>query len=151
MPIDFSTASICALRHAVGLAEQQNAHITLLNVIEEVPSFRRLDAAGEQHEILHRHTVQLREIAERECGDKITVRTLVRDGFPAREIERAAAEQHADLIVVGRHQRRGFKRIFSGHTAIRVTRSAKCPVMVLNEAEVEVRRPAGHRQTKEAL
>ena len=133
VPIDFSTASIQALRHAVDLAEQQNAHLTLLNVIEEVPSFRNLDAAGQHHEILHQHTVQLQEVALRECGNRIDVRMVVRDGIPSREIERAAAEQHADLIVLGRHRRHGLGRFFHSQTAVRITRTAKCPVMILNE------------------
>ncbi|HTI68945.1 MAG TPA: universal stress protein [Candidatus Limnocylindria bacterium] len=140
VPIDFSAASIQALRLAVGLAEKENAHLILLNVVEEVPSFRNLDAAAQQREWHQQHAARLLEIAGRECGERLKVQTLVRDGNPIHEIERAAAEQHADLIVVGQHRRHGLRRFFHGHTANGVTSRAKCPVVVLNE--VPEQRPA---------
>ncbi len=49
----------------------------------------------------------------------------------AQRIQLAAAECGADLIVMGTHGRRGFRRLVLGSVAERVLRSAHCPVLLI--------------------
>jgi universal stress protein A len=133
VPIDFSESSVKALRHAARLAATDQAHLTLLNVIEEPVSFRTLDLRGQQRRRRQEHTRQLQELARRELGPDVAAGIVICDGNPSREITRLAARQRADLIIVGRHERQGLHRWFHGHTASRIAHNASCPVLVLND------------------
>lgn len=56
-------------------------------------------------------------------------------GVPFEEIVRAAAEESADLIVMGTHGRRGLNRLLLGSVADRVIRLAACPVLTVRGAQ----------------
>ncbi|MEX3846368.1 universal stress protein [Paraburkholderia sp. BR10882] len=49
----------------------------------------------------------------------------------AQCIQQAAADWHADLIVMGTHGRRGVRRLMLGSVAERVLRCACCPVLLV--------------------
>jgi nucleotide-binding universal stress UspA family protein len=55
----------------------------------------------------------------------------VRTGEPAAELEQAAAEQRADLIVVGSQGHTVVERLLLGSVSTRLTHHAKRPVMVV--------------------
>jgi universal stress protein A len=141
VPIDFSESSVKALRHAAGLAAKDQAHLTLVNVVDEPVSFRTLDLPGQQRGQRKEHARQLQELARRELGPDVAAGIVICDGNPSREITRLAARQRADLIIVGRHERHGLHRWFRGRTASRVADTAPCPVVVLNDAR---NRPRPH-------
>ena len=109
--IDFSTSSLLALNRALELAQEADARLTLLHAIEFPPALReivfstdadanRVHAAAEA-EYLRR----LRALVPAHARLYCTVATRVNEGKPAREIERVAAEEQADLIVMGVHGR----------------------------------------------
>ena len=131
VPIDFSEESLKALRHAHDLAAGGKAELTLLNVIEEPLSFRTLDRVGQQHARKKERLARLEGLAQEETGSGISVKTLVCDGSPAKEITRFAAQTLPDMIIVGRHEHHGFGRWFHGHTASRLARQAPCTLIVL--------------------
>jgi len=51
-------------------------------------------------------------------------------GDPADAIIAAAKSQHADVVVVGTHERGWFKRLFSSSVSDAVIRDADIPVLV---------------------
>ena len=59
---------------------------------------------------------------------------FVRVGTPAAEIARAAADWHADVIVIGSHGRSGVTRAILGSVAEAVMREAPCPVLVVRKS-----------------
>ncbi|ALP66240.1 MULTISPECIES: universal stress protein [Paraburkholderia] len=59
----------------------------------------------------------------------------------AHRINAMAAQWHADLIVMGTHGRRGFRRLVLGSVAERVLRSAACPVLMIPARAADL--PAG--------
>jgi len=61
----------------------------------------------------------------------LSVRGVVRAGYPAEEILRAAVENHADVIVMGTHGRTGFDRMLFGSVAEKVVTAAECPVLTI--------------------
>ncbi len=81
---------------------------------------------------------------QKEAGDKIieqSVRKLVKPSFtaepvcrfgvPADEIMKAAAKEHADLIVMGTRGRNAFGRILLGSVSTQVVQHAHCAVLVV--------------------
>jgi nucleotide-binding universal stress UspA family protein len=54
-----------------------------------------------------------------------------RRGSPAQNVAQLAADLDADLVIVGSHGHRGVERFFLGSVAERVSRLARCAVMVV--------------------
>ena len=63
------------------------------------------------------------------------VRTEVLEGSPGRIIIAYAKEWHADLVMVGSHERSAFARLFLGSTAQSVMRHAPCSVEIVRREE----------------
>jgi nucleotide-binding universal stress UspA family protein len=59
-----------------------------------------------------------------------TLKTVTRDGIPSDEILKVAAEEGADMIILGQSGRRGFDRFITGKVARDVESNAKVPVLV---------------------
>ena len=60
----------------------------------------------------------------------------LRHGKSYVEILRLAAEEHADLIIMGVHGRSALDRLF-GSTTNQVVRQATCPVLTLRQSAIE--------------
>jgi nucleotide-binding universal stress UspA family protein len=56
---------------------------------------------------------------------------VIREGKPAAEIIRFAAEKKADLIVIGSRGKGGLERLLLGSVADEVVRTAPCSVLVV--------------------
>ena len=135
--IDFSTSSLLALNRALELAQEADARLTLLHAIEFPPALREIvfstDAdtdrvhAAVEAEYLRR----LRALVPARARLYCTVATRVNEGKPAREIERVAAEERADLIVMGVHGRGAVDLMVFGSNTNAVIRNAACPVLVV--------------------
>jgi universal stress protein A len=141
-PVDFSPLSKKALQYASRLAEEFNAEVKLLHVIEpEVPpAFDGFMIAppvisnGSGADSINR----LNHLAGsvRTAGVN-RVESTVRTGLAAYEIIEAAKELDVDLIVIATHGYTGWKHFAIGSTAERVVRAAPCPVLVVREKEHE--------------
>ncbi|MES4786478.1 MAG: universal stress protein, partial [Nitrospiraceae bacterium] len=55
----------------------------------------------------------------------------MREGTPADVILEAAQEQHADLIIMGTHGRRGVSRLLFGSVTEAVLRRSPSPVLTV--------------------
>jgi nucleotide-binding universal stress UspA family protein len=136
VPIDFSEPSVRALRHARGLAQEEKAHLLLLNVVEEPGSFRTLNAVAQRRARYQERTGRLRDLARQELGSQSGARIEVREGNPVAEIARVASQRHVDLIVLGRHEHHGVWHWVKGHTASKLSEKAPCPVLLLGATNV---------------
>ena len=65
------------------------------------------------------------------AAEGVTARAVVRAGVPWREIVHLAAEEHADMIVMGTQGRTGLEHLLLGSVAERVVRTAPCPVLTV--------------------
>ena len=119
---DFSSYSNQAYFHAVALAENHGASLTILFVL---PS----NWSGEEGENRDYWRQQLEQIRPLDPG--IRVRHVLLDGDPATEIVRYAQEMNMDLIVMGTHGRSGLERLLMGSVAEKVMRQATCSVLVV--------------------
>ena len=139
--IDFSDCSMHALNYATSLAQEADAHLTVVHVIELPPDLPREvhengfavpqrvqeSIALVEEDRLARLQVAIPDSVRAYC----TADTLLATGKPYREILRIAAEQQADLLVVGIHGRGAIDRFLFGSTAQHLVRQATCPVLTL--------------------
>jgi nucleotide-binding universal stress UspA family protein len=127
-PTDFSSHSNQAYFHAVALAEQHGASLTIAFVYSSSffgPTEGRGEAGGDR-EFWRNQLEQIRPVDPR-----IPVRHIFLEGDPAAEIVRYALDAGIDLIVMGTHGRTGLERLLMGSVAEKVMREAKCSVLVV--------------------
>ena len=130
VPIDFSPDAEQALDCAIGLAQQFQAHLTLLHVIylPETAEVNPLAYLAKAESEAERETVAYQKRVE-DAG--VAVDTLIIRGIPVDKIVDTARAKQADLLVMGTHGRTGLQHLLIGSVAERVVRLAPCPVMVI--------------------
>jgi nucleotide-binding universal stress UspA family protein len=133
-PVDFSACSELALDFAVSLAARDAGTVTALHVVEALDGEQELHMAPYIAEFRRRQ----RQDAEAALQDRIAARAgtaritgMVGLGRPHREILRVAAEQGADLIVIGVRGRGPVDITLFGSTTNQVVRRAACPVVTI--------------------
>ncbi len=131
-PVDFSPSSPHTVREAAALAEEAQARLVLLHVIEGsiYPPMRvppGFDRAAYRDEVTAAVSGRLwRLLPDGRGGAEVAVVW----GTPHREILRQAVDRRAGLIVMGAHGGALDSTVF-GSTAHRVVRDATAPVLVL--------------------
>jgi nucleotide-binding universal stress UspA family protein len=136
-PVDFSEASKRALTYALMLAEESDARLTVLHAIEVPPELQATASAEEVNvDAVHAEAEAerlrcLRALIPEEAKTYCTVMTTVREGAADRTILNVAAEQQADLIVMGVQGRGALDRLVFGSNTARVARTATCPVLIV--------------------
>jgi len=103
---DFSPASLHALPYALSIAEENQSCLTLLHLVALVPMQTRGPAVPMQSQDSAREVAmrQLQALLPRDANAWCQPTLLVRFEFPTDGILRTAAEQKADLIVMGVHK-----------------------------------------------
>lgn len=137
VPIDFSDCSKYALRYALAFAEQFEARITLVAVVQDVRTSFELGNPEYIEQLGNRKVIykrELQKLATKALG-KTSRAILVRTGRPFEEIVKAASELDSDLIVISTQSQPGSRRAELGSTTERVVRHAPCPVLVVREKE----------------
>jgi len=133
VPIDFTPASLHALRYAARIAEKFQGSVCLMHVIDcgvfnEVEHSTLLKA---NEEVSMEAATQLKELATAELGP-IPYTTAVVSGNPAQEIIKIAESEHCDVIVMVQHEYKLVDRVFHRHTLRAVESAAHCPVLTLH-------------------
>jgi nucleotide-binding universal stress UspA family protein len=125
---DFGEGSRVAALYAVALAQEHQAHLTLLHVIEN-------PKAGDlvhPQEIEEAALLSLRGLVPTEADLWCEPRIVVRHGLPAEMILEVAEREQADLIVLGLRAAKGVGRATHlSNVAHRVLSHASCPVMTV--------------------
>jgi nucleotide-binding universal stress UspA family protein len=132
---DLSASSAETVKVALSLATKNQARVTLLHVIEELPltgepAYFAEAEAYRQH--LERKAGQdLHELAQKaEAESGVEVDEWVGSGRAYKEILRMAAEERADLIVLGQGHG-ALDHFLFGSNAQHVVRQATCPVLTV--------------------
>ncbi len=136
---DFSLDSALAIQYALSLAQELEADVHLVNVIQ--PWYHEhliSEPAGLAEELKQavRQTVErkLSQLVGPEERAWCDVTTSLRTGRPDDELVKYAGEVHADLIVLGLRGHGLVEELFVGSTADRVLRKAPCPVLTVRSA-----------------
>jgi nucleotide-binding universal stress UspA family protein len=133
--VDFSEPSIRAVEYALNLAEESDADLRLLHVLLPVSAEMKELASSFEELRLQIEGDRLRRLGDLIPDDATTyctVHTALRQGAVHREILAAAAEQPADLIVMGARGRGALDAAIFGSNTARVARAAGCPVLVVH-------------------
>lgn len=77
---------------------------------------------------------QLSDLAKWITSNDVIVRTMVRHGRPATEINNAATQLGADLLVISAQGCDSPKYTLLGSTTEEVVRHAPCPVLAIRES-----------------
>ncbi len=145
VPIDFSEQSVAALQLAARWLPP-GGRIDMVHAIE-VPMTQsgwtvapRMPTAvmEEVTEAARRHGELLVASLESEGIDAHFETEL---GSPARAVQRRADENGYDLIAMGGHGRRGFKRWVLGSVSEAIVRHAPCPVLVCKRIPAGIGQP----------
>jgi nucleotide-binding universal stress UspA family protein len=123
---DGSQDSQVALELAIALARDQNARLTLLTVVPDVPSSATSVAVGPYD--LESHYSALQRSAQDAVPDDVPVTTILRHGLPAHHIA-AVAEGH-DLVVMGTHGRGRLGEALAGSVSRDVVHSIRGAVLL---------------------
>lgn len=148
-PTDFSEYSLAALSYAVRLAQQNDAELFCLHVVE-MPQEEYLTSeymvplnvphVPEDKVLRNARARMERFMAENLSGiDRVTSRVLT--GIPFIEIIRYAREQSIDLIVIGTHGHSALAAMLLGTVAEKVVRKAPCPVLTVRHPEHKFEMP----------
>ena len=132
-PTDFSHASDAALEHAEALAKQSAARLLIVHVEEPPLAY----GGGELYYGLPEPSSEriLKMLEDVKPADpKVPFAHRLTMGDPAGEIVRIAADEGAEMIVLGTHGRSGMNRMLMGSVAEAVVRRAHCPVLVYRAA-----------------
>jgi nucleotide-binding universal stress UspA family protein len=133
--VDFSPASIAALEFAMSLAEEADARLTLMHVIELPRGLRdspwNFDVDAVRVRLEADSANQLQALVPDAVRGFCTIETTVVEGRAAPEILRTAAERACDLVVLGVHGRGALDLMFFGSNTHAVIRRAECPVLTV--------------------
>ena len=125
---DFSAESLEASRYALSLAQEFQARLTLLHVVEGLEP----TLVDERARIAKPYKLWLRKLVPDEAQLWCELEFAVEFGRPAERILQVAWENHADLVVVGA---RGLDRLTEpGRNVRKVMCNAWCPVLTVSGA-----------------
>lgn len=132
-PLDLKENSERVLRAAVAVAKRNSAKLSVLHVVEYAP----IDPGGDillptpldiTDKLAERARIDLDSLCER-CGANGAARKVI-VGSIKGEILQAAQDEHADLIVIGNHERHGLA-ILLNHTEDTVLHEAPCDILAI--------------------
>ena len=138
-PVDFSDASINAVRYAKEFAAGMGASIYLLNVVEPRPMAVDITL----------NYVPLEEDLEKAAGEDLALilhelksgglnaECAVEIGSPSDVILDTIGRLNANLVIMGSHGKKGLSRLIMGSVAETVVRKANCPVLIVKSEENE--------------
>jgi nucleotide-binding universal stress UspA family protein len=131
---NFNSGPLPAAEYALSLAQEYQAHLTLLHVIEE-PKVGELVVPQDLMESSKRH---LAKIVPPEAELWCVPDFVVERGSVAEKILEVAKNRKADLIVLGIHEASGFPGAASHlpmSTAHKIVSHAECPVLTVRAVE----------------
>lgn len=138
-PVDFSTPSLEALQVAFSLAEEADAELTVLNVIDWPDDDTFLTETFTSLEMRQQLEAQTARRVNALIPDDARVwsrpSAQVAIGKAYQEIVGAASDMAADLIVIGVHGRNALDLTLFGSTTNQVVRRASCPVLTIRSMQ----------------
>ncbi len=138
VPTDGSPASDAAIEHAIDLAQQYDARLHALYVVDGA-AYSTLEAGAEiviealesEGDAATTRVAETAEAAGVECVSTVTT------GTAYRSITDYVGENGIDIIVMGTHGRKGLDRYLLGSVTERVVRTSDVPVLTVRQPSDE--------------
>jgi nucleotide-binding universal stress UspA family protein len=137
--VDFSDYSLPQLRYAAALAQDVDAELVVVNVINQrdVDAIRTAEIYTEKHMAEGYVTTQkeerhrmVKELLEQAACTHVPHQIVVKVGHPVEEIVNVIEQTGADLCIVGTKGRTNLSHVIFGSVAERLHR--RCPVSILS-------------------
>ncbi len=137
--LDGSPRGESVIPYAADIGRAMGAALTLVRVVESATAdWSERGAIGKASSDATLRTLfaeqaesYLARVASQLEGNGATVRTVVRQGQPARQIVAVAREVEADAIAMSTHSRRGINRLMFGSVAEQVLHETNLPVLLV--------------------
>ena len=136
VPVDFSDASIEALRYAVEFTAGTNAKLIILHVIDlgdalstdGLGVYRLSDVREIAREAAERH---MADLPNRVNLEPVAFEGLIRNGRPVAEICALAEKRGVELIVASTHGRTGLEHLLIGSVAEKLVHHTDRSILVV--------------------
>ncbi len=132
--IDGSPYADVALLQARAMADKLGAHLSLVHVVDPLPA---LSPEAMPSMVVYQELMAAGQSLLNDTASRVSPKpeAFLRQGRPAEEIVRCAAECKASLIVLGTHGRTGLSRALLGSVAEHVVRRAHASVLVVRKPD----------------
>jgi nucleotide-binding universal stress UspA family protein len=121
---DYPTAA----PYAISLAQENQAHLVLLNVIEDAKAGDLVDSP----EVVDLKERKLQQLVTEQAGLWCDPTYIVEQGPAAEKILDVAKRRHTDLIVMGARPAKGLATHLNIGTVHKVVSQATCPVLTVH-------------------
>ena len=122
---DFSESSNEAVEYAISVAEEYNARLTMVHVLEGVSTPGCMEDTATAYK-------RMDELVPAQTKLSLNIGTVVRIGRAYREIVKLARESHPELVIMAVHGRNSLDDAVFGSTTYRVIQSGTCPVLAVH-------------------
>ncbi|MCP4344756.1 MAG: universal stress protein [Desulfobacterales bacterium] len=125
-----------SLKYAISLAVEFQAELHLLHAVEtpldeDIVNPAQAPYGEVQQKLQDRLCQRLARLVPDEVFGQCNVKTVLIKGVPGEGLSSYAAENGADLIVIGVRHRSAIEKLLVGSTTEAVLRHAPCPVLVI--------------------
>jgi nucleotide-binding universal stress UspA family protein len=133
-PVDFSESSDKALDYALSLAKQHGGQVSVMHVLPTALADPDVypyleDPVPVSVESRERAFHQLGRFVHRALARGVGAEVILEDGDVVEEVLKRSERLASDLIVMGTHGRRGFRRLLLGSVTERLLRRSPKPVL----------------------
>jgi nucleotide-binding universal stress UspA family protein len=134
VPVDFSGHSEYALRVAADIARKHKAELFLLHMLDISDQMISITEATKRRELMffmQLATKRFEEFIDRDFMQGIKITPVIKHFKVFEEIDNAAKEVGATLIIMGSRGASGVKGYFVGSNTEKVVRTSDIPVLVV--------------------
>jgi nucleotide-binding universal stress UspA family protein len=123
VPHDFTKVGDVALDHAILMGKTIDADVAVIHIIENKKQIAEARA-------------KLKALADRVVQEKSTpIQTVIRIGNIFEDIDKAATEMEASLIIMGTHGLRGMQ-FLTGGRALKIVTESSVPFIIVQERSI---------------
>ena len=137
-PTDLSKLSLAGVRHALTMARELDAEVTIYHVVtgNEIAKLRRRKekTVADFADLIAAYEMRLASFVEQNFAEIIPLVKIsqkVEFGITEKSIVETAKTEGIDLIIMTTHGRGGLSRIFSGSVTEQVIRHSPCLVLAV--------------------
>lgn len=133
VPTDGSKAAVDAADEAFDLADQLDAEVLVVSVVEDALVDDKIygNPPADVERVREIATNATEDLVEEAESRGIDADPVVVQGSPASEVIEQAEKSGADMIAMGTHGRSGLDRVLLGSVADKVVRQADVPVLTI--------------------
>ena len=137
VPVDFSEHSQKALRYALAFANQFDAEVTLVHIVEQMvyPGDWMYPPLAVTDFSTQKRGEMIQRLRALDAQSGVKTQHVVRVGRAWQEVVEIAREQKADMIILATHGYTGLKHALLGSVAEKIVRHAPCPVLSVHPEE----------------